>query len=262
MSGINQKNLDFIAQIKKFKMTRELNNEFQDSETRKYAYDFDYILRDYMIESFKPFFKSNSHALEMGCYKGEFTKKILNYFDKITVLEGSAELAKEAAANVQNQNKVTFINQMFEDWVPNQKYDAIFLLHTLEHLDNPIQTLEKIKLSLNKDGYLFLVVPNADAASRQIAVGMGIISHNAAVTDGEREHGHRITYSFDTLERDITKAGLKAIHKSGIFFKPFANFQFDNIIKNKIIDKNYLDGCYNLGFKYPELSASIFFLCK
>lgn len=243
-------------------MTRKLDKEFQDSETRKYAYDFDYILRDYMIESFKPFFKKNASALEMGCYKGEFTKKILNHFDKITVLEGSADLVKEARQNVQNQHKVTFINKMFENWNPDEKYDAIFLLHTLEHLDDPIQILKKIKSALKEDGYLFLVVPNANAASRQIAVGMGIISHNSAVTDGEREHGHRVTYSFDTLERDVTKAGLSAIYKSGIFFKPFANFQFDNILKNNIIDKNYLDGCYNLGFKYPDLSASIFFLCK
>ena len=151
---------------------------------------------------------------------------------------------------------------MFEDWNPVEKYDAIFLLHTLEHLEDPIKILQKTKLALKENGHLFLVVPNANAASRQIAVGMGIISHNAAVTDGEYEHGHRITYSFDTLERDVTKAGLKAVYKSGIFFKPFANFQFDNIIKNKIIDKNYLDGCFNLGFKYPDLSASIFFLCK
>ena len=198
----------------------------------------------------------------MGCYKGEFTKKILNYFDQITVLEGSKDLVKEAQKNVQNQHKVTFINQMFEDWNPVEKYDAIFLLHTLEHLEDPIKILQKTKLALKENGHLFLVVPNANAASRQIAVGMGIISHNAAVTDGEYEHGHRITYSFDTLERDVTKAGLKAVYKSGIFFKPFANFQFDNIIKNKIIDKNYLDGCFNLGFKYPDLSASIFFLCK
>ena len=58
---------------------RKLDTEFQDTENRKYAYDFDYILRDYMIESFKPFFKEGSSALEMGCYKGEFTKKILQF---------------------------------------------------------------------------------------------------------------------------------------------------------------------------------------
>ena len=121
----------------------------------------------------------------MGCYKGEFTKKILYYFDKITVLEGSSDLIEEAKKTVQNSSKVNFINKMFEDWIPKEKYDSIFLLHTLEHLDNPIQILEKIKLALKPEGYLFLVVPNANSASRQIAVNMGLISHNAAVTQGE-----------------------------------------------------------------------------
>lgn len=243
-------------------MTRNLSKEFKDSSDRKYAYDFDYILRDYMIKSFKPFFKEGGSALEMGCYKGEFTKKILNYFSKITVIEGSSDLVKDAKENIQNDDKVSFVNTMFEDWIPSEKYDSIFLLHTLEHLDNPIEILKKIKSAIKPDGYLFLVVPNANAASRQIAVSMGLISHNSAVTQGEFEHGHRVTYSFDTLAHDVNSAGLNILHKTGIFFKPFANFQFDRIIKDKIIDKNYLDGCYDLGFKYPDLSASIFFLCR
>ncbi len=243
-------------------MTRQLNSEFHDTENRLYAYDFDYILRDYMIKSFEPFFKGLENALEMGCYKGEFTKKILPYFKKITVIEGSSELVKDAAQNVRNSDKVEFINKMFEDWNPEKKYDAIFLLHTLEHLDHPIEILKKIKSALSDKGCLFLVVPNANAASRQIAVNMGLISHNAAVTDGEHKHGHRATYSFDTLENEVKESGLSVTYRGGIFFKPFANFQFDRIIADKIIDKAYLDGCYNLGFKYPDLSASIFLLCK
>jgi hypothetical protein len=54
---------------------------------------------------------------------------------------------------------------------------------------------------------------------------MGLISHNAAVTPAEAEHGHRCTYSLDTLERDAVAAGLKVVHRSGIFFKALANFQ-------------------------------------
>jgi len=151
---------------------------------------------------------------------------------------------------------------MFEDWEPKEKYDAIFLLHTLEHLDNPREILRKIKSSLSEKGYLFLVVPNANAASRQIAVNMGIIPYNSAVTEGEKDHGHRKTYSFDTLEDEVRNSGLEIVKKEGVFFKPFANFQFDKIIKEKIIDEKFLEGCYKLGFKYPDLSASIFFLCK
>jgi len=51
---------------------RDYNAEYKDN-TRKYAYNFDYILRDYMMQSFSPFLVPGK-ALELGCYMGEFTK--------------------------------------------------------------------------------------------------------------------------------------------------------------------------------------------
>lgn len=53
---------------------------------------------------------------------------------------------------------------------------------------------------------------------------MGLISHNSAVTPAEEEHGHRITYTMDTLERDAKATGLKVVHRSGIFFKSISKF--------------------------------------
>jgi hypothetical protein len=87
-------------------------------------------------------------------------------------------------------------------------------------------------------------------------------SVNSAVTPAEKEHGHRITYTLDTLERDAKVAGLKVVHRSGIFFKALANFQWDKLLQTDIISKEYLDGCYQLGQQYPELCSSIFLLCK
>ena len=91
---------------------------------------------------------------------------------------------------------------------------------------------------------------------------MGLISHNAAVTDAESQHGHRCTYSLDTLERDATAAGLRVVHRSGIFFKALANFQWDRLLQTDIVSKEYLEGCYKLGQRYPELCSSIFLLCQ
>jgi len=105
-------------------------------------------------------------------------------------------------------------------------------------------------------------VPNAQAASRQIAVRMGIIETNHSVTAGERAHGHRCTYSLDTLEHDVRSAGLRIESRGGICFKAFANFQFDLMIKNEVIDQAYLDGCYALGMQYPELTASVYVVCQ
>ncbi len=238
---------------------RDLNHEHQDTADRKYAYDFDYILRDYMVQTFAPHFLKG-RALELGCYKGEFTKKLCAHFDDITVVEGAPDLIAEARRNV--GDKVRFLEGRFETIPLDEQFDAIFLMHTLEHLDDPIPVLQRINRWLSPEGSLFLVVPNANAPSRQIAVKMGLISHNAAVTAGEAAHGHRCTYSLDTLERDARLGGLKVLHRGGVFFKPFANFQFDKLLETKIIDQGYLDGCYQLGMIYPDLCASIYLLCK
>jgi hypothetical protein len=91
---------------------------------------------------------------------------------------------------------------------------------------------------------------------------MGLITHNAAVTPDEAAHGHRVTYSLDTLERDAIAAGLQITFRSGIFFKALANFQWDMLLKTDIVSKEYLEGCYKLGQRYPDLCSSIFLLCE
>ena len=238
---------------------RDYNEEFEDSKGRKYAYDFDYILRDFMIRQLSPFFPSGK-ALELGCYKGEFTKKILPYFDSVTVVEAASDLITYCKSKV--EGNVRYINKRFENVNIEEKFDAIFLVHTLEHLDDPNLVLSKINSWLKPNGKLFLVVPNANAASRQIAVKMGLITHNSAVTEGERLHGHRCTYTLDTLCRDAIESRLKVFQQGGIFFKPLANFQFDEMLSKKIIDQEYLEGCFQLGMQYPELCASIFLVCE
>lgn len=241
--------------------SRDYNKELKDNKGRNYAYSFDYdVMHPFMIKSFKNFFKSGS-LLELGSYKGEFTKLFLNYFDDITCVEASDDAINTAKKNLNHE--IIFFNSIFEKVELPKKYDNIILTHVLEHLDDPVGLLSRINNEwLSENGRFFLVCPNANAPSRQIAVKMGLISHNAAVTPAEAEHGHRITYSLDTLERDACAAGLRVIHKSGIFFKALANFQWDKMLQTDIVSKEYLDGCYDLGLQYPDLCSSIFILCE
>lgn len=240
---------------------RDHNLEYQDTADRLYAYDFDYIMHQYMIKTFKPWIKPGK-ALEMGCYKGEFTKLLAQHYQDITVIEGSSDLITIANENLTAANKkIKYINSSFETADIQEKFDAVFLIHTLEHLDDSVAVLKKINHWLSAEGLLFLVVPNAYAASRQIAVKMNLIPFNNAVSEGEWEHGHRRTHSFDTLELDAKNAGLTILNRGGIFFKAFANFQFDLMLKHKIINQAYLDASYALGMQYPELCASIYLVC-
>lgn len=238
---------------------RDYNKESEDNE-RKYFYGFDIdVMHPYMIRSFKPFF-GNGNLLELGSFKGEFTKRLVPFFNDITCVEASNEAVIVAKENLGSSVKIH--NELFENVVLPTKYDNIILTHVLEHISDPVTLLKKIKDEwLSDKGRLFVVCPNANAPSRQIAVKMGLISHNSAITNGEKEHGHYITYTFDTLERDLKKSNLNITHRSGIFFKPLANFQWDKILQTDIISKEYLDGCYELGQVYPDLCSSLFFVC-
>jgi 2-polyprenyl-3-methyl-5-hydroxy-6-metoxy-1,4-benzoquinol methylase len=242
-------------------MKRDYDKEMQDTKDHKYAYNFDFdVMHPFMVRSFAPFFREGA-VLELGSFKGDFTKRLLPHFTNITCVEASTEAIKTAQAEL--GGKAKFIHGLFEEVTLPEKYDNIVLTHVLEHLDDPIGLMKRVNSEwLSDSGRFFLVCPNANAPSRQIAVKMGLISHNDAVTPAEKEHGHRITYTLDTLERDARAAGLRVVYRSGIFFKALANFQWDRLLNTDIISKEYLEGCYQLGQVYPDLCSSIFLMCE
>lgn len=240
---------------------RDYNREIRDTADHRYAYTFDFdVMHPFMIRSFEPFFKKGS-LLELGSFKGDFTRRLIDRFEDVTCVEASNDAVQEAKTAL--GAKANFVHSSFETVKLSKQYDNIVMTHVLEHLDDPVAVLKRVNNEwLSKSGRFFLVCPNANAPSRQIAVKMGLISHNSAVTPAESEHGHKCTYSLDTLERDVTTAGLKVVHRSGIFFKALANFQWDRLLKTDIISKEYLEGCYQLGQVYPDLCSSIFLVCE
>lgn len=244
-------------------MNRDLNKEHTDNE-RKYGYSFDYdVMHHFMLKAIKNF-KKNEDILELGSFEGRFTERLVKSYKSITAVEGSSNAYEIAKKNPLLKN-VNFICSMFENLELDERFSNILMSHVLEHIDDPIAVLKKINNELlAEEGLFFLICPNANAPSRQIAVKMGLISHNSAVTPAEKEHGHNITYTLDTLERDAKKSGLNVIHRTGIFFKGLANFQWDKLLSSddEIISKEYLEGCYELGHQYPDLCSSIMLVCK
>lgn len=240
---------------------RDFDQETKDALGHKYAYSFDFdVMHPFMLRSFEPFFQPGA-ALELGSFRGDFTRRLAERFTDITCVEASGEAVEAARAALGDRARM--VEGTFDSVSLGRTFDNVILTHVLEHLDDPVGVLSRVNREwLSPGGRLFLVCPNANAASRQIAVHMGLISHHAAVTPAEKAHGHRITYSLDTLERDARAAGLRVVHRSGIFFKAMANFQWDRLLATDIISKEYLEGCYRLGHLYPDLCSSIFLVCE
>ncbi len=238
---------------------RNHNHEYEDNETRKYAYDFDSTIRRYLLRTLERHFVQGGSVLELGCFKGDMTEQILEYFPKITVVEAASELAEIVRDRF--PGRVQVINSTFEDAQIDLRYDNIFLVHTLEHLDDRIGILATIRNWLSPAGKLFVAVPNANALSRQIAVKMGLIDYHSAVTQAEAKHGHRCTYSMDILLSEMRQAGYRIEDYGGVLLKPLANFQFDRAIEEGIVSEAYVEACHELAKTYPDLSASLYVVC-
>jgi 2-polyprenyl-3-methyl-5-hydroxy-6-metoxy-1,4-benzoquinol methylase len=239
---------------------RNHNLEYQDNQGRKYAYDFDTIIRRYLLNTLEPHFAREGSVLELGCYKGDMTAQILEYFPSVTAIEAASDLADAVRARF--ADRVTVLVSTFEDVELDRRYDNIFLVHTLEHVDHPVEALTRIRQWLSPTGRLFVAVPNANALSRQIAVRMGLIEYNAAVTPAEAQHGHRCTYSMDVLLSQLQRAGYRLDDYGGVIVKPLANFQFDQAIAAGIVGEAYVAACHELAKIYPDLSASLYAVCS
>lgn len=227
----------------------------------RYVYSFDLdVMHPLMLRAFEPYFRGGS-LLELGCHEGAFTRRLAQRFGDITCIEASAEAL--AVARQALPAGIRFIHSSFEAAALPHRHDNVLMTHVLEHVADPRRVLRRINEEwLAPGGRFFLACPNAHAASRRIAVKMGLIAHCTAVTPAEAAHGHHRTYTLDSLEEEALGAGLRVIHRSGIFFKALANFQWDRLLATDIVSPDYLDGCYALGLEYPDLCSSVYLVCE
>lgn len=105
-------------------------------------------------------------VLEIGCSTGLMLSLFKNIGFEVEGIEASkkaAEYARKKGLEV----KIAF----FEKVNFTQKYNLIILNHTLEHMEDPIGVLIKIKKILKPKGYLMIDLPNFDSPVAKILKG-------------------------------------------------------------------------------------------
>jgi len=239
-------------------MNIDFNSKLKD-QTNIYNYDFDDKMNVFKIKKLQELivFKNIKNVLEVGCFEGGMTRHLNKHFQNVDIIEPASDsISKMKSLGYKNK----FINDILQNYNTDIKYDLIIISHTLEHIEDRITVLNKAETLLSPNGYLYVVVPNGTSISRLIAHKLKILPYPCCVTQGEKEHGHYITYDLFSLERDARKTKLEIIDKGGIVLKIFGNAQYDKALKNNIVDDNFLEACYKLGNERPMDCSSIFFI--
>ena len=198
---------------------------------------------------------SRGHAvLELGPAEGVMTELLVKSTKDLTVVEGSLEFCLNLRKRFPTAQVV---HSLFETFRPDSKYDFIVLGHVLEHVENPVILLERIRNWLKPDGRIFAAVPNSRSIHRQAAVLMGMLPIENALNEKDRHHGHRIVFDPESFRGLFNQAGLSIEVFGGYWLKPLANSQIEATWTPDMIE-----AFMKLGERYPDIAAEIYVIAK
>ncbi|WP_281051515.1 class I SAM-dependent methyltransferase [Thauera sp. GDN1] len=131
-------------------------------------------------------------TLELGPAEGIMTDLLVSTCSSLTVVDGAQKFLDSIK---KKHPKVEVVNALFEEFVPESKFDNIILGHVLEHVDNPVEILRRASNWLSPGGRILAAVPNSRSLHRQAAVLMGLLPFEESLNEADHHHGHRRVYN-------------------------------------------------------------------
>lgn len=192
--------------------------------------------------------------LELGPAEGIMTEYFAAKYKDITVVDGSASFCSELRKKFP---QIRVEHSLFEDFMPDKKYESIILGHVLEHVMAPAQILKRIKNWLSPTGRIYAAVPNSHSIHRQAAVIMGLLQREDELNQTDIHHGHRRVYNSASLAADFYEAGLVIEISGGYWLKPVSNVQIEQTWTQEMIAAFMI-----LGERYPDIAAELYVVAK
>lgn len=143
-----------------FGFTDSLNVQKGDYHRDETYINEEQLFENIFLRRFKEITKfiKNGRVLDIGCSTGI----MLSIFKTNGFEVKGVEISKKAA-EITGKKGIDVVVGPFEKVKFNEKFDLVILNHTLEHLENPFEILEKVKKILKPKGYLMIDLPNFDS---------------------------------------------------------------------------------------------------
>lgn len=187
------------------------------------------VLGDCIAQSCMDAVPSGS-VLDLACGDGTIARHFADHYERVVGVDASSHHLDKAVAAVHG---ATFHESLIEDFSTDERFDGVFLICLLEHVEDPKAILQKAASFLKAGGRLVVFVPNANAVNRHIAVEMGTLEALTELSPFDVEiAGHRRSYTLETLRAQVVDAGLQVSRTGGVFYKMLSTPQIDWLLEH------------------------------
>lgn len=193
--------------------------------------------------------RENKAALEVGCGSGSSTQRLAEFFVDLEVIEpskGNIELLREKLP------AIVCHNQLLEDFKSARRFDYIFFLNVIEHVEDPVGSLQQLIPLLKDEGLIFISAPNCMSLNRRAGYRMGLLESYDTLAPKDIRVGHRRLYTRRMLEEQCDQADLRIVDLKGLYLKPLSEQQMIELGDAAV------RAFHMLGEDIPEYCASLF----
>lgn len=208
----------------------------------------DRLMIDREMEIIKRYVRPDASALEVGCGDGFSTEKLASLFDGLEVVEPSK---KNIALLRKRLPGIPCHNVLLEEYKTDKKFDFIFFLNVIEHVEDPIGSLKLLSHLLRDEGLIFITAPNCMSLNRRAGFKMNLLPTYEQMAPKDYEVGHRRLYTVEMLREHCESAGLRVVDLKGMYLKPLAESQM------VALGDAAVRAFYALGEEIPQYCASL-----
>ncbi len=208
----------------------------------------DELMIEREMEIIRRYDTTGETALEVGCGDGLSTEKLCTLFQDIEVIEPSL---KNTALLKRRVPDVICHNVLLEDFKSARKYDFVFFLNVIEHVEDPVASLKFLSALVKDEGLIFISAPNCMSLNRRAGYKMGLLKSYDQMAPKDYEVGHRRLYTVDMLTDHCNQAGLKVLAMKGMYLKPLSEVQMMGLGDDAV------RAFYALGEDVPQYCASL-----
>ncbi len=157
---------------------------------------------------------SDKEILELGCHSGYFSSWLMKNNCKVTGVDIDETALLEAKPYLKTSICGNLEDAKIWDNFEEESFDAILLIHVLEHLKTPEEILKRSLRYLKKDGKVIIGLPNVSNAKDRFNMLFGKFEYTEI---GVMDETHLKFFNYTTAQRLIENAGLKIID----YFSPW-----------------------------------------